>query len=58
LLAYFHYINKGFAPFYLEWTAKENAKIAEIDREQAQFMQFISSEIQKKGERLSLCQRL
>jgi hypothetical protein len=38
LLAHFHYCNKGWEPFTLNWDDKKAASRAELNDEQIQFM--------------------
>jgi hypothetical protein len=49
LLAHFHYCNKGWEPFTLNWDDKKAASRAELNDEQIQFMKRTSRFVKMNG---------
>ena len=51
MLAFFHYCNKGGHPFAIDfWNSSCHVAMAELDKEQLEFLQKTAEQIRQKGE--------
>ena len=48
LIYYFHYCNKGSYPFRKEWVSGENIELAQLNREQVQFLLNTAEQVGKR----------
>ena len=48
LIYYFHYCNKGSYPFRKEWVSGENIELAQLNREQVQFLLNTAEQVEKR----------
>ena len=49
MLAHFHFVCNGTAPFQIDWQKPEMVKFAKLDREQVVFMKESQSKIRDKS---------